>query len=134
MDFIDQLGKKLTLDVGRGTARDHEQGAYNILEANYSPVPFFMSTRGYGIFMHNSTPSTWDMGNTSSNSYSFSPPVASSIIISSKGTKLQTNFAWIYLGLQVLRLCCRVLQWASAMRVHTVAEPGATKTSLRNIM
>ena len=72
MDFIDQLGKKLTLDVGRGTARDHETGAYNILEANYSPVPFFMSTRGYGIFFHNSTPSTWDMGNSSGQMYSFS--------------------------------------------------------------
>ncbi len=72
MDFIDQLGKKLTLDVGRGTARDHETGAYNILEANYSPVPFFMSTRGYGIFFHNSTPSTWDMGSSSGQMYSFS--------------------------------------------------------------
>lgn len=72
MDFIDQLGKKLTLDVGRGTARDHESGAYNILEANYSPVPFFMSTRGYGIFLHNANPSVWDMGNTSAKNYSFS--------------------------------------------------------------
>ncbi len=72
MDFIDQLGKRLTLDVGRGTARDHETGAYNILEANYSPVPFFMSTLGYGIFLHNSTPSIWDMGNTSLKNYSFS--------------------------------------------------------------
>lgn len=71
MDFMDQLGKKLTLDVGRGTARDHESGAYNILEANYSPVPFFMSTRGYGIFLHNANPSTWDMGNTSAKDYSF---------------------------------------------------------------
>lgn len=72
MDFIDQLGKKLTLDVGRGTASDHELGAYNILEANYSPVPFFMSTNGYGIFMHNSNPSTWDMGHSSPETYSFS--------------------------------------------------------------
>lgn len=72
MDFIDQLGKKLTLDVGRGTARDHETGAYNILEANYSPVPFFMSTKGYGIFFHNATPSDWDMGNSSAQTYSFS--------------------------------------------------------------
>jgi len=71
MDFIDQLGKKLTLDVGRGTARDHETGAYNLLEANYSPVPFFMSTRGYGIFLHNANPSTWDMGHTSAKNYSF---------------------------------------------------------------
>ncbi len=72
MDFIDQLGKKVKLDVGRGTARDHETGAYNILEANYSPVPFFMSTRGYGIFFHNSTSSTWDMGHSSAQNYSFS--------------------------------------------------------------
>lgn len=71
MDFIDQLGKKLTLDVGRGTASDHEQGAYNILEANYSPVPFFMSTRGYGIFLHNANPSTWDMGCSFLKNYSF---------------------------------------------------------------
>ena len=71
MDFIDQLGKRLTLDVGRGTARDHETGAYNILEANYCPVPFFMSTRGYGIFLHNSTPSTWDMGNSNPGRYTF---------------------------------------------------------------
>lgn len=72
MDYIDQLGKKLTLDVGRGTARDHEMGAYNILEANYSPVPFFMSTNGYGIFMHNANPSIWDMGHSNPKTYSFS--------------------------------------------------------------
>ena len=71
MDFMDQRGKKLTLDVGRGTARDHETGAYNILEANYSPIPFFMSTRGYGIFLHNANPSTWDMGHSSTKNYSF---------------------------------------------------------------
>jgi alpha-glucosidase len=74
MDFMDQLGKRLTLDVGRGTARDHETGAYNILEANYCPVPFFMSTRGYGIFFHNANPTTWDMGNSSPVTYSFSAP------------------------------------------------------------
>ena len=72
MDFIDQLGKKIRLDVGRGTARDHEAGAYNILEANYCPVPFFLSTEGYGIFLHNANPTTWDMGLTSSGKYSFS--------------------------------------------------------------
>ncbi len=71
MDFIDQLGKTLTLDVGRGTARDHEMGPYNILEANYSPVPFFMSSLGYGIFLHNANPSTWDMGHSSVENYSF---------------------------------------------------------------
>jgi alpha-glucosidase len=72
MDFMDQLGKKLTLNVGRGIGKEHETGAYNILEANYCPVPFFMSTSGYAIFMHNSNPSTWDMGHSSPNHYSFS--------------------------------------------------------------
>ncbi len=72
MDFIDQLGKTVELDVGRGTGRTHEEGAYNILRANYSPVPFFMSTNGYGIFFHNSFKTTWDMGYSSSQQYKFS--------------------------------------------------------------
>ncbi len=72
MDFIDQLGKTVVLDVGRGTGRPHEVGAYNILAANYSPVPFFMSTNGYGIFFHNAYQTTWDMGYSSSRQYLFS--------------------------------------------------------------
>ncbi|MDR8392727.1 DUF4968 domain-containing protein [Aliifodinibius sp. S!AR15-10] len=71
MDFIDRRGKKVELNVGRGTGRPHIIGAYNILEANYSPVPFFMSTKGYGIFFHTSYTTTWDMGHTDKNSYSF---------------------------------------------------------------
>lgn len=74
MDFIDQRGKEVFLNVGRGNLRPHEIGAYNILEANYSPVPFMMSTRGYGIFFHNAYPSKWDMGKTSDDTYSFSAP------------------------------------------------------------
>ena len=30
----------------------------------YKPIPFFMSSKGYGIFMHTSTPVTCDFGNT----------------------------------------------------------------------
>ena len=30
----------------------------------YKPVPFFMSSRGYGMFMHTSSPITCDFGNT----------------------------------------------------------------------
>ena len=30
----------------------------------YKPVPFYMSSRGYGMFMHTSTPITCDFGNT----------------------------------------------------------------------
>lgn len=71
MDFVDQRGKKVQLDVGRGTGPTHTVGAYNILKANYSPVPFFMSTRGYGIFFHTPYATHWDMGYSNANAYSF---------------------------------------------------------------
>jgi len=71
MDAIDQRNKLLKLSVGRGKSRDNLLGAYNILEANYCPVPFFMSTRGYGIFLHNSHTTEWNMGQTSQMWYSF---------------------------------------------------------------
>lgn len=71
MDFVNQRGKKLNLTVGRGIGRPHIVGAYNILEANYSPVPFFMSTRGYGIFFHTPYTTQWDMGHSDPDAYSF---------------------------------------------------------------
>lgn len=71
MDFMDQRSKKVHLNVGRGTGRPHLIGAYNVLKANYCPVPFFMSTRGYGIFFHNSFATDWDMGQTDPAAYSF---------------------------------------------------------------
>ncbi|SFB81133.1 Alpha-glucosidase, glycosyl hydrolase family GH31 [Parapedobacter composti] len=71
MDFIDQRNKQLRLNVGRGKGRPHEIGAYNILEANYSPIPFFMSTRGYGVFLHNSYETFWDMGLGQGDAYTF---------------------------------------------------------------
>ena len=72
MDFLDRRGKEVRLEVGRGIGLPHIVGAYNVLEANYCPVPFFMSTKGYGVFLHNSNPSHWDMGYTNDQSYSFS--------------------------------------------------------------
>ncbi|WP_231425163.1 glycoside hydrolase family 31 protein [Pedobacter sp. Leaf250] len=71
MDFVDRRFKKVTLNVGRGKGLPHAIGAYNILEANYCPVPFFMSTKGYGIFLHNSFATEWDMGSTNKEQYSF---------------------------------------------------------------
>lgn len=71
MDFTDQRNKKVRLNVGRGKGKPHAIGAYNIQEANYSPVPFFMSTRGYGIFLHNSYATEWDMGLSQNDRYSF---------------------------------------------------------------
>lgn len=72
MDFLDQRNKQVKLNVGRGKGQPHIVGAYNVLEANYSPIPFFMSTNGYGIFFHNAFPTTWDMGYSSGNEYRFS--------------------------------------------------------------
>lgn len=72
MDFLDRRGKQLTLNVGRGQAKDNMMGAYNTLKANYCPIPFFMSTRGYAIFFHNAYQTTWDMGQKDPDSYSFS--------------------------------------------------------------
>ena len=72
MDFLDRRGKQVKLNVGRGKGLPHAVGAYNILEANYSPIPFFMSTNGYGIFFHNAYPTKWNMGNENKNAYSFS--------------------------------------------------------------
>ena len=71
MDFMDRRFKKVTLNVGRGKGLPHAIGAYNILEANYCPVPFFMSTKGYGIFFHNSFSTAWDMGASNKDQYRF---------------------------------------------------------------
>ncbi|RYE03685.1 MAG: DUF4968 domain-containing protein [Sphingobacteriaceae bacterium] len=71
MDFLDRRSKKLKLNVGRGNELPYIVGAYNILEANYCAVPFMMSTRGYGIFMHNSFATEWDMGESEKGKISF---------------------------------------------------------------
>lgn len=71
MDFLDRRGKGLTLNVGRGKGLPHAVGAYNVLEANYCPVPFFMSTAGYGLFFHTAFPTEWNMGNRQKDAYSF---------------------------------------------------------------
>lgn len=39
---------------------DDANGTQN--ESNYKPIPFFMSNRGYGMFMHTSSPITCDFG------------------------------------------------------------------------
>jgi alpha-D-xyloside xylohydrolase len=47
---------------------DDANGVQN--ETMYKPIPFFMSSRGYGIFMHTSTPITCDFGKYFSGIYS----------------------------------------------------------------
>ena len=71
MDFLDQRGKKVYLNVELGRGPRPAVGGKDILRANYCPVPFFMSTKGYGIFFHTGFPTRWDMGWSDRNAYSF---------------------------------------------------------------
>jgi len=47
---------------------DDANGVQN--ETMYKPIPFFMSSRGYGVFMHTSSPITCDFGKYFSGMYS----------------------------------------------------------------
>ncbi|WP_234572223.1 glycoside hydrolase family 31 protein [Rhodohalobacter sp. 614A] len=51
---FDKRGEKVVLWV------DDANGTQN--ETMYKPVPFYMSNRGYGVFMHHSTPISVDVG------------------------------------------------------------------------
>src|SRR5947209_10303392 len=53
---LDKRGQKIVL-----YARDG-MGVQN--EYMYKPIPFFMSSRGYGMFVHTSAPVTFDFGKT----------------------------------------------------------------------
>ena len=71
MDFLDQRGKKVYLNVELGRGTKPAVGGKDILRANYCPVPFMMSTKGYGIFFHTAFPTEWNMGWDNRDSYSF---------------------------------------------------------------
>lgn len=71
MDFLDQRGKKVYLNVELGRGPKPAVGGKDILRANYCPVPFVMSTKGYGIFFHTAYPTEWNMGWDSNDWYSF---------------------------------------------------------------
>jgi alpha-D-xyloside xylohydrolase len=51
---LDKRGQKLTLWT------DDANGIEN--QGEYKPIPFFMSSRGYGMFLHTTTPITCDFG------------------------------------------------------------------------
>ncbi len=53
---LDKRGQKITLWT------DDANGIQN--PTMYKPIPFFMSSNGYGMFMHTSTPITMDIGVT----------------------------------------------------------------------
>lgn len=72
MDHLDQLGQRVHLDVGLGSGPKPAVGGKDILRANYCPVPFMLSNKGYGVFFHTAMPNDWDMGWTDNSLYSFS--------------------------------------------------------------
>jgi alpha-D-xyloside xylohydrolase len=53
---LDKRGQKIVLWT------DDANGVEN--QGLYKPIPFFMSNRGYGMFIHTSTPITCDFGNS----------------------------------------------------------------------
>ncbi len=53
---LDKRGQKLVLWT------DDANGVQN--QGMYKPIPFFMSNRGYGMFLHTSSPVTCDFGNS----------------------------------------------------------------------
>jgi alpha-D-xyloside xylohydrolase len=53
---LDKRGQRVVLWT------DDANGIEN--QGIYKPIPFFMSNRGYGMFMHTTTPITCDFGNT----------------------------------------------------------------------
>ncbi len=71
MDFLDQRGQKIHLNVELGSGPRPAVGGKDILRANYCPVPYFMSSKGYAIFFHTASPTDWDMGWSRTNRYSY---------------------------------------------------------------
>lgn len=71
MDFMDQRGHKVYLNVELGRGPRPAVGGKDILRANYCPVPFMMSNKGYGIFFHTAYPTEWNMGWDNTKQYSF---------------------------------------------------------------
>jgi len=53
---LDKRGQRVVLFV------DDPNGAES--EEMYKPIPFFLSSRGYGMFVHTSAPATFDFGKT----------------------------------------------------------------------
>jgi len=59
---LDKRGQKVVLWTCDARSAESEK--------MYKPIPFFMSSRGYGVFMHTSTPITCDFGKNFSGLYS----------------------------------------------------------------
>lgn len=71
MDFLDQRGKRVYLNCELGKGPRPAVGGKDILRANYCPVPFYMSTRGYAVFLNAAYPTEWDMGWSNRHQFSY---------------------------------------------------------------
>lgn len=71
MDQLDLRGQRIHLNVELGRGPKPAVGGKDVLRANYCPVPWVMSNKGYGIFFHTAWPSDWDMGWSSSKAYTW---------------------------------------------------------------
>ena len=72
MDALDQRGHKIHLNVELGRGPRPAVGGKDILRANYCPVPWFISTKGYAVFFHNAAQTDWDMGWSRKDRYRYS--------------------------------------------------------------
>ncbi len=67
MNFINQVGQTLQLKGVPDIDLPHEIDTYTLADVNLYPPPFYMSTKGYGLFFHNRWPSNWDLGHSNPN-------------------------------------------------------------------
>lgn len=72
MDHLDQRGQLVHLNVELGRGVKPAVGGKDILRANYCPVPFFMSNKGYAVFFHTAFTTDWDMGWSDKEVYTYS--------------------------------------------------------------
>ena len=72
MDHLDQRGQLVHLNVELGRGVKPAVGGKDILRANYCPVPFFMSNKGYAVFFHTAFTTDWDMGWSDCATYTYS--------------------------------------------------------------
>lgn len=84
MNFINQLGQTLQLKGVSDIDLAHEIDTYTLANVNLSPPPFYISTKGYGLFLHNSSPSNWDLGHSN----------PSKILIEAEGGDLDYYFIY----------------------------------------
>lgn len=121
MDQFDLRGQKVHLNVELGRGPRPAVGGKDILRANYCPVPWVMSTRGYGIFFHTAWPSDWDLGWTANDTYSYKADGGEMDYYFVKGPGIQTMLH----SYQMLTGVCPMMP-RSAFGLHLGSYSGGT--------